>query len=185
MTKRKTLRNTPPRIFSNSSKLTGTRESAQVEIRRESTDDSPGMGLNDIPTISVVAPDNDTHVELESRRRSARDKSKKRKSPAPDAEDGGGDSDSDPLPKRRKTPTIVIADDDPDFFAEAEDDDKKKLGVETSYEGFNIYSRILCIVVKRRGNAGRRAGAAATEAKGKIMEDWISMSQAIDGGDVE
>ncbi|KAI0384256.1 hypothetical protein F5Y04DRAFT_239040 [Hypomontagnella monticulosa] len=37
----------------------------------------------------------------------------------------------------------------------AEDDDKKKLAMDISYEGFSIYGRVLCLVVKRReGNIG-------------------------------
>lgn len=35
------------------------------------------------------------------------------------------------------------------------DDDKKKLAMDISYEGFSIYGRVLCLVVKRRdGNIG-------------------------------
>lgn len=170
----------------------------QVEIRQESLD-SPGIGLNDIPAAPTTPPGG---ARGGSRGKNTRGKSKKRKSPAPASEDGGGDSNSDsdpyaPAIKRQKTPVIVIPDGDPSsdtdslLFdlgpgAEDEDDDKKKLGLETAYEGFNIYGRILCIVVKRRGSTGRRPGTTAAPeavATGKVMEEWISMSQAIKDGD--
>lgn len=163
MTKRKALRSAP-RLLANSSRLTGGHDSVHVEIRQEPLD-SPGIGLGDIPAM----------------------------------EDRGGDSSSDsdpyaPALKRQKTPVVVIPDGDPDGDTDslfdlgsgAEDDDKKKLGLDTEYEGFNIYSRILCIVVKRRGATGRRPGTTAAPeavARGKVMEEWISMSQAIKDGD--
>lgn len=44
-------------------------------------------------------------------------------------------------------------------------DDKKKLAMDISYEGFSIYGRVLCLVVKRReGDAG--GGIGATGARG-------------------
>lgn len=206
MTKQKTLRVAPPKILSNSNRLTGGHGSAQVEIRQESHD-SPGIDLGDIPAVVVPDPDQGG-ARRSTRGKGTRGKSKKRKSPAPPAQDGGGgDSDSDfnsdpyaPPLKRQKTPVITIPDGDGDGDADhsffdhdlgAEDDDKKKLGLETAYEGFNIYGRVLCIVVKRHGATGRKPGAAAASvavARGKVMEEWISMSQAIkdgDGGDAE
>lgn len=200
MTKQKTFRSAP-KILSNSNRLTTSgHDSVQVEIRQEPLD-SPGIGLNDIPaapTPTVVVPDGDQggSTRGSSRGKNMRGRSKKRKSPAPATEEGGsGDSDSDPYApslKRQKTPVVVIPDGDIDSFpdpgSEAEDDDKKKLGLETAYEGFNIYGRILCIVVKRHGATGRRPGAAAAPeaaTRGKVMEEWISMSQSIKDGDAE
>lgn len=204
MTKQKTFRIAPPRMLSNSSRLTGGHGSARVEIREESHD-SPGIDLNDIPaaqTPTVVVPDISQDGTREgSRGKNTRGKSKKRKNPAPAAQDGGcgdsGSDDSDPYApplKRQKTPVITIPDGDGDtdslFDGDlgAEDDDKKKLGLETAYEGFNIYGSILCIVVKRHGATGRRTGtttAPVAVARGKVMEEWISMSQAIKDGDAE
>lgn len=53
-------------------------------------------------------------------------------------------------------------------------DDKKKLGLNTSYDGFSIYGRILCLVVKRRG--GRKPTSAASSQA--ILETWVS-TQAV------
>ncbi|CUS09340.1 unnamed protein product [Tuber aestivum] len=145
--------------------------------------------------------------------------------PPPDTDDGDGeeeggsgdDSDSDPfeppMKHQRRTAigasakrTVTIRDEDDDadsdWSANGEDEpeDKKKLPLRTEFEGFNIYSRILCLVVKRRGpiNAGR-APAASTPSTARqmgspnqksgsgnqIMENWIAMSQAVKEGDEE
>ncbi|KAL8827175.1 MAG: hypothetical protein Q9170_007117 [Blastenia crenularia] len=57
-------------------------------------------------------------------------------------------------------------------------DDKKKLALRTSYDGFSIYGRILCLVVKRRGNAkGKDLAGGAGQA---MMEEWIASTQMAD-----
>ncbi|KAL8647112.1 MAG: hypothetical protein Q9226_006566 [Calogaya cf. arnoldii] len=54
-------------------------------------------------------------------------------------------------------------------------DDKKKLGMNTSYDGFSIYGRILCLVVKRRGNVkGKDPARGVGQA---MMEEWIASTQ--------
>lgn len=80
-------------------------------------------------------------------------------------------------------------------FEGARDDQetkKKKLAMDISYEGFAIYGRVLCLVVKRRGGAhgaGRKGKGLATTpgATGRsrpgppaghaMMENWISSTQ--------
>jgi hypothetical protein len=54
-----------------------------------------------------------------------------------------------------------------------EGDDSKKLGLRTSYDGFSIYGRILCLVVKRR--SVRNPGATSSQA---MLENWVS-TQAV------
>ncbi|CAN8101546.1 unnamed protein product [Discula destructiva] len=76
-------------------------------------------------------------------------------------------------------------------------DDKKKLAMDISYEGFAIYGRVLCLVVKRRGDGtgagpqGRKgvatAGGSDSGGRGRagaplagqagMMESWISSTQ--------
>ncbi|RPB11305.1 hypothetical protein P167DRAFT_546376 [Morchella conica CCBAS932] len=193
MTKQKSLPTAPAKLHSNSSKLTGggggAGELTLVEIRRESS--PPELDLNSIPMAPsagpIIVPDDDgdrdeeeegsTRVLGSARRRSTRTKSKR-----PSALDDDT-LPAPPPPKRHKTPTITVPDDNDNLSylnEEVEGDDKKKLVLQTSYEGFNIYSHILCIVVKRR-----RGGAStnASAGKGKIMEEWIGMSQAIRDGD--
>lgn len=73
-----------------------------------------------------------------------------------------------------------------------ESDDKKKLAMDISYEGFSIYGRVLCLVVKRResgggvGGGGRTTSATAARGKAKstapgggqaVMENWITSTQ--------
>ena len=60
------------------------------------------------------------------------------------------------------------------------DDEKKKLALRTTYAGFRIYGRILCLVVKRKGSARERqlVGGAGQA----MMEEWISASQMGEGG---
>ena len=85
---------------------------------------------------------------------------------------GSDDSGSDvfetrpsPLQRSRKR----------DSVPQQEQDDKKKLGFNTTYDGFRIHGRILCLVVKRKeATKGKQA-----EGTGKaMMEDWISSTQA-------
>lgn len=60
------------------------------------------------------------------------------------------------------------------------DDDKKKMGMRTTYDGFSIYGRILCLVVKRKGGAkgkGVDSGSGGGAGGQAMMEDWIASTQ--------
>lgn len=59
-----------------------------------------------------------------------------------------------------------------------EADDKKKMGINTTYDGFHIYGRILCLVVKRKGSGKAKQPAASGQI---MMEDWIASTQAAEG----
>ncbi|MCJ1344974.1 hypothetical protein MMC31_003179 [Peltigera leucophlebia] len=55
------------------------------------------------------------------------------------------------------------------------EDDKKKLKLHTTYDGFSIYGRILCLVVKRRGlTRGKEPVRGTGQA---MMEEWITSTQ--------
>ena len=54
----------------------------------------------------------------------------------------------------------------------ADGDDKKKLAMSTAYEGFSIYGRILCLIVKRKGV--KKAGAGGTTTGSQMLENWVS-----------
>ena len=57
-----------------------------------------------------------------------------------------------------------------------EHDDKKKLGFQTTYEGFSIWGFVLCLFVTRRGDHGRKT--AGEQAAGQaLMEEWIAFTQ--------
>ncbi|KAI1647125.1 uncharacterized protein F4817DRAFT_338535 [Daldinia loculata] len=81
-----------------------------------------------------------------------------------------------------------------------DDDDKKKLAMDISYDGFSIYGRVLCLVVKRReGNIGagpQPAGRGRTSGTGgshatkhggggqAMMENFIISTQVPAGADM-
>ena len=60
-----------------------------------------------------------------------------------------------------------------------DEDDKKKLAMSTLYDGFSIYGRILCLVVKRRGHSKGKELAGGTGQA--MMEEWIASTQAAEG----
>ena len=55
-------------------------------------------------------------------------------------------------------------------------DDKKKLGFNTTYDGFNIWGFVLCLLVERRGGPGNKSNAGGGHAQA-LMEEWISTQQ--------
>ena len=57
---------------------------------------------------------------------------------------------------------------------EEEADDKKKLAMQTTYDGFSIYGRVLCLVIKRKDKKGKNPIVNGGQA---MMEDWISSTQ--------
>lgn len=64
-----------------------------------------------------------------------------------------------------------------EFSADEDDedeDDAKKLRLNTSYEGFSIYGRILCLVVKRRGVRQPTQPASSQQ----MLENWVSTQAA-------
>lgn len=83
-------------------------------------------------------------------------------------------------PKRRKhAPEIDEAPADEQVPAEIEDD-KKKLALNTSYDGFSIYGRILCLVVKRKGKKSQQGNAPVGGSQ--MMEQWVSTQAAQEAG---
>ncbi|KAK5126776.1 hypothetical protein LTR85_009710 [Meristemomyces frigidus] len=136
------------------------------EVLREDADDVPE--LRDIPEA---------------------DKGSKRKANGADEDDTLFVSSDDEeffqtqrqrTPKRRKR--AAAKDDSPDASELDEDiqDDKKKLALNTSYDGFSIYGRILCLVVKRKG---RRAQPSHAPVGGsQMMEHWVSTQAAQEAG---
>ena len=55
-----------------------------------------------------------------------------------------------------------------------EEEEAKKLRLKTSYEGFSIYGRILCLVVKQRGV---RQPAQPISSQ-QMLENWVSTQAA-------
>lgn len=59
-----------------------------------------------------------------------------------------------------------------------DEDDKKKMGIKTAYEGFSIYGRILCLIVKRKGV---KKNASGNTAGSQMLENWVSTQMDNEG----
>jgi hypothetical protein len=172
------------RIQSNSGKLTnwlttGTsdqpvlinEDALDPMVIREEEDDA-AVNLADIPEANELQ---------KPARRSARDKRRREDlghetvSTSSDSEDSGLFVPARSA-KRSKTEDGP-ADAGEDGINEDLQDDKKKLGMNTSYDGFSIYGRILCLVVKRRGPR-TTGGAAAPASSAQMLETWVSTQAA-------
>jgi hypothetical protein len=172
------------RIQSNSGKLTnwlttGTSEQPMVihedvtepiVIREE--DEEETINLADIPEADVLEKPS---------RRSGRDKRPRETEDAEalsDLSDGEGSDLFVPASNTKRSKTKARTRSmDQDEDEEPQEDDKKKFGLHTSYDGFSIYGRILCLVVKRRGvrNSAGTGGATSSQA---MLENWVS-TQAV------
>lgn len=124
-----------------------------------------------------------------------------RRSATPTVDDDEVNTTVPPPAKRRRKTAAAAALAPPE---EAQRDDKKKLAMDISYEGFSIYGRVLCLVVKRRDGvpkgkgkavatttAGSGSSSSAAAARGSIrggpqsaaregqavMENWITSTQ--------
>jgi hypothetical protein len=178
-------------------------------IREEDGDDQNAINLADIPMADETAADLEPTNRRPKRRRS-RGQGQEAERGSEDGSDaevviddsdssaddelfvGEGESDeSDAVtgprpPKRRKEK--AAAEGDTTAAAAAARDDKKKMAMDISYEGFAIYGRVLCLVVKRRGDgAAKSSGSAVTARAAKdqtgrpggqaMMENWIASTQ--------
>ena len=186
LTKHKSFKD-HPRIQSNSGKLTGwlttgtkdepvlVSDDSTVPILIRDEDPDETINLLDIPEAPVDDDDSTTS-----------DASKRRKKPA----DVGtvsnihdaNDSDARPA-KRRRRLSNSFGEDSEDRDA-LEDQDDKKLHMRTSYDGFSIYGRILCLVVKRKDDRRSSGGMSGTPATSqKMLENWVSTQAAAQQGD--
>ncbi|CZR56176.1 uncharacterized protein PAC_06064 [Phialocephala subalpina] len=158
-------------LQSNSSKLTGATNDTAIEvedapvIRRE---DSEDVDLQDLPALEDEGSESDgLFVDEDSGlRRSKRPRATTNDS-QPESSPG-----FEPLPKRMR--------DGQEEEESAEDegdggDDKKKMAMDTTYDGFAIYGRVLCLVVKRKDKKGK--GPATPLGNSAMMEDWITSTQ--------
>lgn len=162
-----------PKMKSNSNRLTGWLESTtenpvQLDDENDDEDDDSEESIN----IRIESDDEDNTGDVLN---------KHDKRSREDSEDGlfiGDEISEDEgfqveggTSKRRRLDGLT---------GDGDEDDKKKLGINTSYDGFSIYGRILCLLVKRRGNRskGRIPGAAADETGQQMLEGWISTQAA-------
>ena len=171
-----------PKLKSASNKLTGwLNNSSENRIHIEDDEVAP----------DILREDDDDVIELKDIPEA--DVSTKRK--APNADPEGDDalfvSSSDEetfqtqrehTSKRRKR---TSGQDRPDRARDDNEevaDDKKKLALDTSYDGFSIYGRILCLVVKRKGKGAVRSNPTAPVGGSQMMEQWVSTQAAHEVG---
>lgn len=161
----------PPRMQSNSSKLLGETSASPIDVDDDTAapvlreEDEEDISLDNIPEAGAAGQGK-----------------RPRESPESGSE-FDGDSDVESVHGSAPPSKRARQDETPD--EEVEDEDKKKMAMDISYEGFAIYGRVLCLVVKRREPAGRRPPAAAAAAAGAgekptgqaMMENWISSTQ--------
>jgi hypothetical protein len=159
-----------PRLKSNSTKLTswlntGTDETPinvdedDVLIPAEEDEDNDVVALSDIPEATARSEENQTGA--------GRDDALFVHSS--DSDEDFLQTQEDPRPPRRQARATNLDMPGSDDSGEEGGDDKKKLGLQTNYEGFAIYGRILCLVVKRRGGPAAPIGSSQA-----MMESWVS-----------
>ncbi|RCI13101.1 hypothetical protein L249_0227 [Ophiocordyceps polyrhachis-furcata BCC 54312] len=172
----------PDRLRSNSTKLIGETNRAPIDVDDDDDqyaaatvvlqedDDEDEVQLADIP----VAP---PMTRRKRRRNTALE--------VDDNEDEYTDDDNmaievtsdaeEPASKRRRQAGA----------SEDVDDDKKKLAMDVTYEGFAIYGRVLCLVVKRRSREARSEAINKSGGQGQArMENWITSTQVPVGEDI-
>jgi len=135
-----------------------------MPIVREESQEDADTALEDIPLARNSPFNGDAHATT----RGGRD-------PlfvSEGSEDEEFQAQKDPLPRKRKEESVQLGQQD-------REDDKKKMALNTTYDGFTIYGRILCLVIKRRGSArGRELAGVSGQA---MMEEWIASTQAREG----
>lgn len=169
------------RIKSTGNKLTGWLNNSENPITVEDNDQPPAElrkevedepALQDIPEVSETA-------------------SKRQTRDGPEDEDEALFVSSDdeeafqtqraPPAKRRKrgnaASEAVGAPDEDETL-----DDKKKLALNTSYDGFSIYGRILCLIIKRKGKKAAPSAATVPAGGSQMMEQWVSTQAAQEAG---
>ena len=171
MTKQKVFKD-KARIQSNSGKLTNwltTGTSDEPVVINEIADDPIVINEEDDDTVNLADIP-------EAPKRSTRAKRGRREI----EEDAGGSDEEDlfiPETTSKRGKTGRAPSDAKNIQEEDESqDDKKKLGLNTSYEGFSIYGRILCLVVKRRGV--RNVTGSVPASSQAMLENWVSTQAA-------
>ncbi|KAM0444306.1 hypothetical protein ACHAO4_010303 [Trichoderma viride] len=181
----------PSTIQSNASKLIAETNSSPIDvdasdfapIRIEEDSDNEGIALSDIPSANT-------------RRQAKRPRSNTIEDDDEDDlfvgsdDDDNGDEDKDEddtsvidvdsdsrQPKRLRGPVKPPASESEGQF---HDDYKKKLAMDVSYEGFAIYGRVLCLIVKKKEAKKTAQQNLGGQAK---MENWITSTQIPVGED--
>ncbi|KAK4634978.1 hypothetical protein CLAFUW4_01295 [Fulvia fulva] len=161
---------------SNSGKLTGWLNNSDNPIRIDE-DEAPPEALQEDADEDVVALNDIPEA------------------PAKERNDQGENDDEDALfvssgdeeffatqrakpTKKRKRDEREREDPEAGDEEESQQDDKKKLALDTSYDGFSIYGRILCLIVTRKGKKAAEAPVGGSQ----MMEQWVSTQATQEAG---
>lgn len=188
MIKQKVFKDKPP-IQSNSGKLTGWLTSGSSEqpvmvdenntesitIREEEDDDGGIVNLADIPEKDG-SPEQGSGSEKRKRRRGD-----DRENPITELEDSDDSFQSEVAPPKKRSKSANRKVDEGLNDGESEEDgEKKKSALNTSYEGFSIYGRVLCLVVKRKHRQQQKSTGNRPASSEQMLENWVSTQAAID-----
>lgn len=131
-------------------------------IRREESEEN-GVDIQDIPTVEDDASDAGSLFVSEDEMPGRSKRPRARIDLESDSESA---VESRARSKRRK--------DDSSDEELVGADDKKKLAMNTTYEGFSIYGRVLCLIVKRKDRKGKNTPLVGGQA---MIQDWITSTQ--------
>ncbi|RBA12279.1 hypothetical protein FPRO05_03729 [Fusarium proliferatum] len=171
----------PPKLESNSSKLIGVTDSVPVDVEDDyrapvlQEDDDDEVRLADIPVAETTTRRSKRQRRIQGPEQDGNDEAFDDDETASAIEI---DSDTEAPPhKRQRARTNDGLDGN---------EDKKKLAMDVSYEGFAIYGQVLCLVVKKRVNtAASSGGGGKAQPEGQAtMENWISSTQVPVGEDI-
>ncbi|KAI6791088.1 hypothetical protein KC367_g4429 [Hortaea werneckii] len=187
LTKQKSFRD-KPRLKSTSNKLTGWLNTSENPIHIEDDERPPEIlqehagdvpELRDIPESDASNKRKDATVdedeplfvssddeEFFATQRAARSSKRRKRNESGQDETRAAEADNDEAEGEETA---------------AGNDDKKKLAMNTSYDGFSIYGRILCLVVKRKGKRSQPLQTAPAGGS-QMMEQWVSTQAAQDAG---
>jgi len=153
---------------SNSSKLTGATQGTAINIedvpfirREDSDEDEDEVNVQDLPIAGESLSEIDSLfvTEDDGLRRSKR----ARAATIIDSDEELTSGDVRPTKRAKDTAPVV-----------EEVEEKKKMAMHTTYDGFAIYGRVLCLVVKRKDKKGKNPAVVGGQA---MMEEWISSTQ--------
>ena len=173
-----------PKIQSTGNKLTGWLNNSENPITLEDNDDAPAglrEEMEDEPTLD------DIPEATEKGKRKADVEFVDDDPLFVSSDDEGTFQTQRVAPSKRRKGTrrrgnrVDSDEDEPQGEPEVEDD-KKKMALNTTYDGFSIYGRILCLIVKRKGKKAAPGANGALAGGSQMMEHWVSTQVAQEAG---
>lgn len=145
-------------LISNSNKLLGGADDTASNLPnelaiREEDDDQAGFCISDLPSANDPFEDSQ-HVSNESARKD---------SELAQCTNHNLSPISEPPLIRQQNEAIID-----------EEHEEKKMAICTTYEGFSVHGRVLCLVIKRINSSNNSLSGPSGPAS---MEKWISSTQ--------